>query len=188
MVRAKTPTIADIKNSVSLNDARALLSIAVCEVCDFFNVGKNMNDAQIAVTVDLIIGTYWYLKLKEIKYCFRRAMARERVYDRLDGNILLGWLADYDAERTEAAISISEDEDRERFGGENRSDGGTTLSALLEKLKERATAGDAEAAAQIPQIERILGYDKQQQADAHQKELDFQRWKQEVYLKSHKSK
>ena len=78
MVAAKTPTIARIKNEASETDVRALLYIAICEVCDFFNVGKNMNDTQVALTADLIIEEFWHLRLEEIKYCFRRAMRREK--------------------------------------------------------------------------------------------------------------
>lgn len=115
MVEAQTPTIAMIKNSASETDARALLYIAICEVCDFFNVGKNMNDVQVAMTADLIIEQYWHLKMEEIKYCFRRAMSEGKLFDRLDGNIILGWLRTYDEERTEEAIRISDQEASEEI-------------------------------------------------------------------------
>ena len=44
-----------------------------------------------------IIDRFYYLKLEEIKLCFRNAMASGKIYDRLDGNIILGWLNEYDA-------------------------------------------------------------------------------------------
>ena len=58
-----------------------------------------MNDVQVALTADLIIDRFYYLKLEEIKLCFRNAMASGKIYDRLDGNIILGWLNEYDAQR-----------------------------------------------------------------------------------------
>lgn len=148
MVSAKTPTIAHIKNDVSLNDARALLSIAVCEVCDFFNVGKNMNDVQIALTVDLIIERFWYFKLEEIKYCLRRAMMHEKVYYRLDGNIIIGWLNAYDAERTEEAMRASEQEDMQRLNATPAAEGAISLAEYMERLKQRADT-DEEAARKL---------------------------------------
>lgn len=145
MVQAKTPTIANIKNNVSLDDARALLSIAVCEVCDFFNVGKNMNDMQIAMTVDLIIERFWHLKLEELKYCLRRAMMREKLFDRLDGNIIIGWLTEYDNERTEEAMRISDQRESQEQNEHKECPGAVSYQAYLAKLRERAKT-DKEAA------------------------------------------
>ena len=84
-----------------INAAQAIVAIAISEVVQFFNVGKTMNDIQVAITSDLIIDRFYYFKLEEIKYCFHRAMCSGKVYDRLDGNIIIGWLNDYDAERDE---------------------------------------------------------------------------------------
>lgn len=134
----QTPTLAKIKNEASETDARALLYIALCEVCDFFNVGKNMNDTQIAMTVDLIIERFGHLKPTEIKFCFRRAMMRERLFDRLDGNIIIGWLTDYDAERTEEAIKLSEQQDRQQFNEVRELPEAVSYEAYLDSLKERA--------------------------------------------------
>jgi hypothetical protein len=151
MVAAQTPTLANIKNRVSLNDARALLSIAICEVCDFFNVGKNMNDTQIALTVDLIIEQFWYFKLEEIKYCFRRAMMREKLFDRLDGNIIIGWLRDYDAERTEEAMRISDQESLQMLNEPKAYSGAVSFNDYIADLKERAKT-DKEAEKLLDEI------------------------------------
>lgn len=153
MVTSKSPTIARIRHEASETDARALLYIAICEVCDFFNVGKTMNDVQVALTVDLIMEQYWYLKIEEIKYCFRRAMAREKVYDRLDGNIILGWLAAYDAERTEQAIYISENADTRAQSAIAPPDPEAVgFSEYLSRLEARAASGDKDAADRLKAI------------------------------------
>ncbi len=145
MVSAPTPTLAKIKNSASETEARALLYIAVCEVCDFFNVGKNMTDTQIALTVDLILESFWHLKLEEIKYCFRRAMTRERLFDRLDGNIIIGWLREYDTERTEESMRLSDREaDRDQFGIEP-SQGAMSWEAYVARLWDLALYADPDA-------------------------------------------
>lgn len=189
MVAAQTPAIAKIKNEVSLDDTRALLSIAICEVCDFFNVGKNMNDAQIALTVDLIIEQFWYFKLEEIKYCFRRAMMREKLFDRLDGNIILGWLREYDAERTEEAMRISE---QEALQSENRSfDSPRAVSYddYLASLAERAKT-DKEAAEMLDSInnpppQRLTLLTKEEQ---ERKEKEFRRWEIFEYMQKKSKK
>lgn len=157
MVASRTPTLAKIKNEISLADARALLSIAVCEVCDFFNVGKNMSDTQVAITVDLILEEYWYLKLEEIKYCFRRAMRREKLYDRLDGNIIMGWLEQYDAERTEEAVRLSEQRETAEANTlpAAPAEGAVTLEEYMKQLREKAAQGDEEAAQYLDVAETL---------------------------------
>lgn len=182
MVAAQAPTLARIKNEISLDDARALLSIAVCEVCDFFNVGKNMNDMQIALTVDLIIEQFWYFKLEEIKYCFRRAMMRERLFDRLDGNIIIGWLREYDVERTEEAMRISDQRAMQELNEPKERAGAVSFETYLANLRERAKT-DAEAAKLLADIDnppperlKLLTWEAQKQ-----RERDFKMWKMFQY-------
>ena len=56
-----------IRKEITLAGARAILVIAINELVSFFNVGKTMNDVQVALTADLIIDRFYYLKLEEIK-------------------------------------------------------------------------------------------------------------------------
>lgn len=187
MVKSDSPTIALIKNSTSLTSVRALVSLALCEVCDFFNVGKNMNDTQIALTADLIIESFWYLKLEEIKYCFRRAMRTEKLYDRLDGNIILGWLEAYDAERTEEAMRISE-----QAAGESANaitlpaPGAMTYHEYVAMLDSEAKAGNAESAAKLKDIKatearagHLVSPDKERE-----KKMSFKQYFYQHYLPS----
>lgn len=145
MVEMKSPTIGIIKNRSSLAEARALLTLAVCEVCDFFNVGKNMNPTQVAVTVDIIIDSYSHLKLEEIKYCFRRAMKQSVLFDRLDGNIILGWLAQYDHERTMECVKLSERDDARRMQGQISAGATMSFGEFAEKVRRQAEDGDVGA-------------------------------------------
>lgn len=182
MVAAQTPTIAKIKNEVSEGDIRALLTIAVAEVCNFFNVGKNMNDAQIALTVDLIIERFWYFKLEEIKYCFRRAMMHEKLFDRLDGNIILGWLQAYDAERTEEAMCLSDQESAERMNRQVDNPDGISFAEYVAKLEQRS-ATDKSAAKRLADIKAIMRTPNAAPKEEQQrKEHEFKLWKNFNYL------
>lgn len=156
MIKATTPTLARIKRDASETDVRALLSLAICEVCDFFNVGKNMNDTQVAITVDFIIEEYWYMRLEEIKYCFRQAMRTERVYDRMDGNIILGWLAEYAAARAEESCRLSREKEIEAQSDEALDDSRITLAEYKELLSARADKGDEKAQKRLSDIESAI--------------------------------
>ena len=183
MVAAPTPTLAKIKNEASEMDARALLYIALCEVCDFFNVGKNMNDTQIAMTADLILESFWHLKLEEIKYCFRRAMMREKLFDRLDGNIIIGWLRAYDDERTEEAMRLSDQEASQQLNDRKDYNGAVSFDDYVAGLRERAKT-DENAAALLKEIDnpsprRLTLLTNEERA---KKEHDFRLWKIFDYL------
>lgn len=130
-----------IRKEITLAGARAILVIAINELVSFFNVGKTMNDVQVALTADLIIDRFYYLKLEEIKLCFRNAMASGKIYDRLDGNIILGWLNEYDAQRDEIVSSLSINEAHEQ----NNNSTGMFYGEYIKHLTERSENGDEEA-------------------------------------------
>lgn len=81
--------------------ATTMLTIIVSQQVQYFNVGKTMNAAQVAMTVDDIIDRFGYMTLEEIATAFAIARRTAHVYDRLDPNILIGWLYDYDRRRDE---------------------------------------------------------------------------------------
>lgn len=184
MVAALTPNIAKIKNETSLTEIRALLSIAICEVCDFFNVGKNMNDRQVAMTADLIIERFWYLKLEEIKYCFHKAMREGRLYDRLDGNIIISWLEDYDEQRTEAAMNISHNEEITAKNKVTDNPQGKDLDSYIKELRQRAESDDKakELLANYEQIKSILPLSKRDEKSRE----DFRKFRLGYIINKHK--
>lgn len=188
MVSAQTPTLAKIKNSASETDARALLYIAICEVCDFFNVGKNMSDTQVALTVDLILESYWYMKLEEIKYCFHRAMRREKLFDRLDGNIILGWLKEYDAERTEEAIRKSEQRESQMQYEHRPDPKARTYDSYINSLWNLALYADPEAVDKLCNMQEMAATQSPllTPEQKHQKNLAFKQYFYQQYLKGNK--
>lgn len=90
-----------IKQMVGIDAARAIVVIAVTEVVNYYNVGKTMSQEQVAITVDMIIERFGYFKIEDVKLAFRIGMYATRLYDRLDGSIMLEWIKDHDAHRDE---------------------------------------------------------------------------------------
>lgn len=157
--------------------ARAILVIAINELVSFFNVGKTMNDVQVALTADLIIDRFYYLKLEEIKLCFRNAMASGKIYDRLDGNIILGWLNEYDAQRDEIVSSLSINEAHEQ----NNDNTGMFYGEYIKHLTERSENGDEEAKELLESHQSFM-----QRMKSNDKEAAFKKWKEEYYGKTKK--
>ncbi|MDR2970097.1 MAG: hypothetical protein LBV32_10925 [Tannerellaceae bacterium] len=93
---------------------RAFIVKVLNDLIDFFNVGKTMGAYQVAQTADLIIDEYSLLKPDDLKLCFNNAKAGKygKVYDRIDGQVIMEWLRVYRTERCNIAeeSSIQESE------------------------------------------------------------------------------
>ena len=124
--------------------ARAVLAILIGEVVSFFNVGKTMNDTQVAMTCDIIIDNYPEFKLEDFKLCFRNAMAIKygKLFDRLDGSVIIEWLNKYSKERNEYVSLSAESSVREL---ESIANDGIFYKDYLLNLQERVNTGDEEA-------------------------------------------
>lgn len=191
MIKSDSPNLATIKNKASLAEAQALISLAICEVCEFYNVKQSMNDMQIAMTADVILERFWYLKLEEIKKCFRDAIVNEKVYERLDGSVFLGWLAKYDTERTNIAADISENEDKAQTNndatlliGDGQPRG--TYSEYKQRVLQRVEQGDEKAKEELEQIN--IFEDRMARSGKARDDRGFKEYFLKVYLPSRMKK
>lgn len=187
MIKSDSPNLATIKNRASRADAQALISLAICEVCEFYNVKQSMSDVQIAMTADLILERFWYLKLEEVKKCFRDAIVNEKVYERLDGSVFLGWLAKYDTERTNIAADISENEDKAQANndatlliGDGQPRG--TYSQYKQRVLQRIEQGDEKAKEELEQIE--IFENRMARSGKYRDDRGFKEYFYRVYLPS----
>lgn len=137
-------SLSVLNNEISIVGVRAVLSIMVGRVVKFFNVGKTMDDQQVAITCDLIIDAFPYFKLEDLSLCFKKAMLLEygKLYDRIDGAIIIEWLKKYAAGRDEYASILSESKAvQDNCDNSNNCFYGDYLA----NLKQRAENGDDEA-------------------------------------------
>lgn len=101
-VESKSPSLVDIKlqnNGDSI--AKAFLVVAVTDLVQSFNVGKNMDARQIAFLVQSILKDYYYLKLDELKLCFDNIKKGRygKVFDRLDAAVIYEFIEVFLVER-----------------------------------------------------------------------------------------
>ena len=102
-INSITPGLSVYRKHSGETKARALVVLFLSDLVKFFNVGKAMNDVQMAQTADLILDEYYYLNIDDIKLCFNMAKSGKfgKVYDRIDGQVIMGWLSEYEAQRIE---------------------------------------------------------------------------------------
>ena len=69
-----------------------------------------MNDIQMAQTADLILEEFYYLNIEDFKLCFNMAKSGKfgKVYDRIDGMVIMDWLSTYLNMRIETVVSGNE--------------------------------------------------------------------------------
>lgn len=176
--------LSQYKRSLTREQQLMYISLMIAEVNDFFNVKGNMNAKQIRLTAELIIDNdnFYDLTLGNIKACFRQRMMSEKLYDRLDGNIIIQWLREFKSEMAEHCETVNEGKDRIRQRKESSGcEGAISHTAYMAMLEARANDGDEEA-------KRILAdYGRRRKVSSpeerHKKELGFFYYRQE-YLKS----
>ena len=142
---------------------------------------------QIAMTADVILQRFWYLKLEEIKKCFRDAIVNEKVYERLDGSVFLGWLLKYDMERTDIAMQISENEAKAQVAESEQlliGDGTPcgTYSDYKQRVLQRVEQGDEKAKEELEQIN--IFEDRMARSGKYRDDRGFKEYFLKVYLPS----
>ncbi len=164
---------------------RSWLALIITEVSDFFNVGKNLSKAQIAMTAELIIENYPHFTLADFKCCFRQNMASGKLFDRLDGNIICGWLHEYDTERNAALEKLYEQQDRELYQPPAKDSDAISFDEFEAKIRDRVAADDPEAIKALEYIDAYKSLRDNPSPSSREKELAFRKFYYQ-YLKSKK--
>ena len=136
-----TPALSEYRKETSETHLQALLVVLVNDLVGFFSVGKTMGQSQLVQTVQLIIEDYYYLNIEDLKLCFNNAKKGlyGKVYDRVDGNIILGWLQQYAAERVAESERrddrFKEEPSRERVSQRDNGEHAFKLNKLMNMCK-----------------------------------------------------
>lgn len=150
-------TLSHCKRSLTREQQLMYISLMIAEVNDFFNVKGNMNAKQIKLTAELILDNdnFYDLTLGNIKSCFRQHMMQDKIYDRLDGNIIIGWLREFKSEMADRCETFNEGKDRMRLRKES-GDGAGSIShtVYMAMLEARANDGDEDAARTLAEYRR----------------------------------
>tara|TARA_R110000751_G_scaffold24675_6_gene67818 strand:- start:2537 stop:2968 length:432 start_codon:yes stop_codon:yes gene_type:complete len=85
-----------------------IISLMIIEFQDFFNCKTKMNKSQIVESSYLICERFRHFNYFDIGLCFKNAKMNEKVYDRIDGGMILEWLANHDVNRTGLVITERE--------------------------------------------------------------------------------
>lgn len=100
-IKAERPHVSAMIKKYGETDVKAVLVLMVIDHVKFFNIGKTMNESQVVETVKLMIQNYSGYKLEDFIACFnnRKLGKYGKLYDVMDGSVILQDLALYDSER-----------------------------------------------------------------------------------------
>lgn len=92
-----SPALSEIKKHKGQQTALGVLVALMDECQQYFNLQQPMNAQQLMLTAELIMEEYYYLRVDELRICFRMAMKGEfgPVYNRIDGQIFFEWIIKY---------------------------------------------------------------------------------------------
>lgn len=99
------PTLNKIKTELGEETVLGFLKLHILDLRVFLNIGKSMTDAQTEQTALLILDEFPVLTIADIKLFFTKIKKGHygQIYDRLDGQLLLIWIAKYFEERCDTA-------------------------------------------------------------------------------------
>lgn len=165
------PALGMVAKELGENHARAIVVILLSEVVGFFNASNTMNDAQVAMTTDLIIEEYPYFKIDDLKLVFRNAMKGRygEIYNRLDGSVIMRWLKQYNQERCTKADIASYNEHKNHIEEEKA---GLFYDDYRKQLKEQASLGNTEAQEALRRSDEVLHFMKKKSLEKQKKQLE----------------
>lgn len=103
VIQSNSPSFALIRKSGDNGETicRAMMVDLLVNFLEYLNIGKNMNEAQVADTVTLLLQEYHLLRPDDFILFFSRAKTGRygNLYDRIDGMVIFEWMNKYMDER-----------------------------------------------------------------------------------------
>lgn len=99
----------------------AAINVILVDMATFFSVGRSMNAQQLKETTRLIAKDFYFLKIEDLKLFSdkMKSGAYGKIFDRLDGNVILTALADYAEQRICKAEEINQEKHKALKESEN---------------------------------------------------------------------
>ena len=176
MVRSDSPNLWEIRAHLGHAAAVAVVVQALIYTARLVNLDKNLSTEQIGEAANDVLEDYGYFHIEEVKYLLKRAVRSKQIYGRLDYNVIMGWFAEYDDERTAEAMRIS-DEQEPVTAEENAVDFATYLAELERKAKT-----DPDAAQRLADVRKTMQDHSERLKPDGASDHEFKKWRLFTYV------
>lgn len=107
-------SLARVNKNFNEEVVHALLIVWITDLCNWFNVGKNMNADQIKQLSKMVYKRCYWMTIQEFKVFFDMAKSNKfgKLYDRIDGAIIIEWLDQFESLRDSEFERIRDEEYR----------------------------------------------------------------------------
>lgn len=135
LVLQKPPTSINKLVKFNQDDTIDEICLIILDLCKWFNVKNNISEEQIYGIAEMVISEYKFLTLLDLGLCFKFAKLGKygKVYDRIDGGLVLYWLKMYEEERTETIVNKRLRQNDAHKGDNSTRSSETTLKKALKK-------------------------------------------------------
>ena len=141
-------SLAYIKKHEGVESVKRLLTNAIDQLQTYFSLERIMTPYQIEMSVEIIEENFYYFSPEDFRKCFRGAMSGKygKIYNRLDGAVIMEWLRAYDIERTEIIVQEQmqkqKDEAKEIMSTESFN---TAMQKIMDDLSAKYSRKEPEA-------------------------------------------
>lgn len=141
-------SLAYIKKHEGIESVKRLLTNAIDQLQTYFSLERIMTPYQIEMSVEIIEENFYYFSPEDFRKCFRGAMSGKygKIYNRLDGAVIMEWLRAYDIERTEIIVQEQmqkqKDEAKEIMSTESFN---TAMQKIMDDLSAKYSRKEPEA-------------------------------------------
>lgn len=132
------PTLATVKKYHGAEAAKDAVIEIIGQAAALLNVGKNLKPHQIEFIAVEILQEFYWLNVGEIRYVMMRGVRGEygEVYDRLDAQVVFGWIEKYLEVRTELAADKARRAEAEMLAAEKQREQSPTTIPMPEYVKK----------------------------------------------------
>ena len=109
-----------------------IIMLLLIKFQDFYNCKSKMEKHQLEETAYLITQKFGHFNWYDISMCLKLAKINEKIFDRIDGGMILEWLVRYDITRTGMIVT-----EREKQHSQNNSNWSTLSErSSVQRLKD----------------------------------------------------
>lgn len=108
--RSETPALSVVKNQAGEQTAATYVTAMLSDIEQFYNVKQSLSAIQLRMLAEMILKNYYYFKVADLKLFAEKFKLGlyGKVYDRIDGGVIMEALNQYNNERMNEAEQFSQ--------------------------------------------------------------------------------
>lgn len=135
--KSATPALSVVKKEAGAQAAAAYVTVMLADIEQFYNVKQNLSEVQLRMLAEMIIKNFYFFRVADLKLFAEKFKLGlyGKIYDRIDGGVIMDALAQYADERMNEAEAYSQKESS-KFKSAGEQAATNILQAITERWKD----------------------------------------------------